>query len=118
MRRKMAEDKRPIAIWGTGVEAAAIYYQFYKDGKQTALFFDNYVETEGKFLDMQIVKPTFERVGMRYYTFVPCKYATYFNIVEQLIKYGLKEVCDFVYYACYNKKIAILHGNCHMEILR
>lgn len=29
----------------------------------------------------------------------------------------MKEIRDFIYYDSYNKKIAVLHGNCHMNVV-
>lgn len=53
---------RPVAIWGTGVEAAYIYYQLSKDGREAEVFFDNRIIGTGNFLDKRVIQPSSEHI--------------------------------------------------------
>ena len=108
---------KPIAIWGTDIEAAKIYYKLERDGQYVETFFDNRIEEDTYFLDKSVRKPTAEQVK-KYFVYVGCKYHTYRTIADQLEGYGMEEIKDFLWYDLFKKKIVILHGNCHMEILR
>lgn len=108
---------KPIAIWGTDIEAVKIYYKLEKDGYNVARFFDNNINENTYFLDKPVSKPSCSEVR-RYYIFIGCKYHTYRTISDQLEQYGLEEMLDYIWYELYKKKIVILHGNCHMDILR
>ncbi|MCH5249313.1 MAG: hypothetical protein J1E98_05255 [Lachnospiraceae bacterium] len=108
---------KPIAIWGTGREAARMYYELEKDGEYVDRFFDNYVQQDTYFLDKPVSKPTAEKVK-NYFIYIGCKYYTYRVIANQLEEYGLEEIKDFLWCNLYKKKIVVLHGNCHMDVLR
>lgn len=108
---------RPIAIWGTDREAAQIYYELEKDGEHVERFFDNNVQQDAYFLDKPVSKPVAEKVS-KYFIYIGCKYHTYRVIANQLDEYGLEEIKDYLWFDLYKKKIVVLHGNCHMNILR
>lgn len=107
---------KPIAIWGTDKEAARMYYELEKDGEYVEIFFDNNVQEDAYFLDKPVSKPVAEKVRC-YFIYIGCKYHTYRMIANQLEEYGLEEMKDFFWCKLYKKKIVVLHGNCHMEIL-
>lgn len=106
-----------IAIWGTGIEAAQIYYKLEQDGQIVERFFDNRIEEDGWFLDKPLYKPTPENTK-NYFIYIGCKYNTYRIIADQLETYGLEEMKDFLWYDLYKKKIVVMHGNCHIDMLR
>ena len=49
---------------------------------------------------------------------VAAKITTYSKIAKQLIDLGLNEFDNFIYYEWLEKKLVLLHGNCHMEVIR
>lgn len=52
------------------------------------------------------------------YFIIATKEKRYHEIKKQLIGEGRKEFEDFIYWKCFNKKIAFLYGNCHMSVIR
>lgn len=110
----MAEQ---IAVWGTDREAAEIYYKLERDGSGVAVFFDNAVAEDTRFLDRPVRKPTAENTA-GYFIYIACKSHVYRAIADQLESYGRREMTDYIWYGLYWKKIVLLHGNCHMTLLR
>lgn len=109
---------RPIAIWGTDKEGAETYFKLERDGYKVDCFFDNKIDGEESFfLDKKVKKPDLHKVK-GYFIFVACKYYTYQIITEQLESYGMNEIADFIFFDSYKKKVVLIHGNCHMEVLR
>lgn len=109
--------EKSIAVWGTDKEAVQIYYKLEQDGQKVERFFDNRIEEDDWFLDKPLSKPTSKNIKS-YFIYIGCKYHTYRIIADQLETYGLDEMRDFLWYDLYKKKIVVLHGNCHMSILR
>lgn len=112
-----SEKNKPIAIWGTDVEAAQIYYELRAAGYEIQIFFDNRIEKEITFLNIPVKKPN-EQLIKKYFIYVACKYETYFAISSQLEQMGRHEIKDFIYYKCFGKKIALIYGNCHTRVIR
>ena len=109
---------RKIAIWGTAIEAVTAFYQLCKEQIIVDAFFDNGCNSELIFLGKKVFRPSKENIK-EYYIVVACKYQTYFQIEEQLKdEYQFRSIVDFVYYKCINRKIIILHGNCHTTVVR
>lgn len=110
-------NQREIAIWGTDKEAAETCYRINKKGIAINCFFDNLSKGNEVFLGKRVIKPTKEAIA-NFYILVACKYNTYLVIAKQLKAWGYKEIEDFCYFDCIDKKVAILHGNCHVDIIR
>lgn len=109
-------DKNKLAIFGVSFHAQKCLYKLNRDGKDIDCYFDNnlYGETyRGK----TVLKPTQKNVDGKF-ILVAVSEKYYQTIRKQLIEMGLIEFKDFMYYTLLNKKIAIMYGNCHIEIMK
>lgn len=102
-----------IAIFGTGEQALINYYEIRKN-YEVVFFLDNYTEKR-EFLGRNVEKPDQLNV-YAYRIVVCCKY--YCEIATQLKSMGLIELKDFLPFGALGKQIVLLHGNCHMGILK
>lgn len=103
--------KDEVIVWGT--EVASIQFllthreiaiKYFIDGRKTIKFFDGkrcYVPEEANILPK------------RDYIVVATSETVYWEIKNYLEERGFKEFDDFCYYELFNKKIAIIYGNCH-----
>lgn len=61
---------------------------------------------------------TVKKHGGKIFIIVATKAAVYLKISEQLTKLGLIEFDDYIYYEWLHKRLVLLHGNCHMEVIK
>ncbi len=107
--------KQKIVIFGTGGHAARDFYTLRKD-YEVMWFFDNNKEG-GTFQSKEIKKPDSNNI-YKYFIAVSTSESFYAEIAEQLKRYGLMELKDFCLGSALGKKTVLLHGNCHMDILK
>ncbi len=109
-------------VWGTGVHAAQFLYgnqnltyiEFFIDnnasaGQNECLFFGKKVL---KFNDIQ--KDYLEK----FFLILATSKKVYMAISRQLHEMGYREFINFAYYQYFDKRVVLLHGNCHMDIIR
>lgn len=101
---------RKIVVFGAGKTGEKFVYQYYNK-VNIRCFWDN--KKEGELLGYQIRKP---KALKEYFIVVTC--ACYMEIREQLMQMGYCEFTDFVPYQIFDKKMAIVYGNCHMGAIR
>lgn len=102
--------KREIVLFGAGKIAEKFVYQYFNE-VNICYIWDN-LKT-GEFLGHQIKKPEYYK---KYFIIVTS--ISYFEIRNQLISMGYCEFHDFIPASIFNKKIAIVYGNCHMNAVK
>lgn len=107
-------SKKKIVLFGTGSVAESFYRQF-KNEVEILFCVDNTEKQNRTFHNLKILPPLKKNLT-DYFVVVASSF--YYEIRKQLIQLGLKEFVDFTYNGCIKKKIAILHGNCHIEVIR
>lgn len=103
--------QRKVIVWGTGINA--INFISTNEGIVEA-FIDSYKEGTS-FLGVPLYKPE-HILGLvkKYYIVIASSEYVYWDIKAILDNNGYVEFDDYCYYSVYNKKIAIIYGNCHV----
>ncbi len=107
-------------IWGTGIQAAQFSYANRKT-LDIEFYIDNAVEeNEWSFLGKKVLRyDEAESYGLEdYFIILAVTENTYAVIKEQLCRAGYNEFEKFAWYQFFFKKIVLLHGNCHMAIIK
>lgn len=107
--------KRKIVIFGTGEQAMQWYYRLRTD-YEVPFFLDN-DKNKKTFRGISVEQPNEQNVR-KHFIVVCSNAAHYVEISRQLKTYGLLELKDFCEGSVFGKKIIVLHGNCHMKILK
>lgn len=104
---------RQIVIWGTGKNA--VNFKLLNTDISIVAFIDSYrKETDIVWNNIPILLPDEAKSLIRNnYTVVATSESVYFDIKRVLEEYGLREFKDFCFYTCFEKKIAVIYGNCH-----
>lgn len=103
--------KKEIIIWGT--EVAAIKFMLTHKDVSIKYFIEGKKEIK-YFMGNKCLKPQeVDAVPGRDYIVVATSDKVYWEIKNYLEKQGLVEFDDFIYYELFQKKIAIIYGNCH-----
>ncbi len=104
-------NNRPIALFGVGFRGERFFYINNKR-ENIKMCFDNNGYGE-EFHGIPVLSP--EPSILRKY-FVIITIEDYRPIRNQLEEYDLKEFEDFIGWEFYDKKIALIHGNCYRRI--
>ena len=107
-------------VWGTGIHAAQFSYA-KRNLINIEFYIDNAVEeNEWTFFGKKVLKyDEAERFGLKdYFIILATAENVYSEIKKQLHEIGYKEFKSFAYYQFFLKKIVLLHGNCHMRIVK
>ena len=115
-RSKEMINEKQVIIWGTGLNAVQFTYQV-----EDILEIVGYIDSNGDYGQFN-GKPVCRLAEIldvrRYYIFFAGAISAYENEIRpQLLQLGLKEFENFMYAGWYHKKMALLHGNCHMHAL-
>lgn len=102
-----------VVVYGTGINAVKCVNLLEKHGIKVAFVLDG-KEGIGRFKNYPVYKPIVDKLK-KYYVVVASAYVTYPIIKEKLS--GLREFENYVYYGWLDKKIVLLHGNCHMDVI-
>ena len=105
-----------IAVFGTGLDSVKCTYYLKENGIQVAYYLNNKCNIE-KFSGMCVYEPTEENIK-NVYILVDASEASYPAISNQLQGMGLNEFDDYIYYEWAYKKVVLLHGNCHMSVIK
>lgn len=110
---KAGMDK--IVMFGAGDQAVLDYY-ILREHYDIAYVLDN-DEAKQLFYGKRVELP--DESNVRQYFIVVCMNGeNYLEVAEQLKSYGLKELRDFCPSGAMGKKIVLLHGNCHVRVLK
>ena len=116
MNKAIAEKiKNGVVVRGTGIHGARCTYMFQLSGIDIVCYIDrNGGNTfRGKPVYGVDFMPDKEMLLV-----VATNMDLYPTIASELRERGLVEFVNFAYYEWFIKDIVLLHGNCHMEILR
>lgn len=114
------DEKMKYVVWGTGVHAAQFLYH-HPHLNSIEFFIDNNVAEGGHLFRGKRVLKFSEVKGScteNYFFIVASSEKVYVEIKHQLQKEGYREFSDFAFCQYFDKNIAVLHGNCHMDIVR
>lgn len=111
-----AINERPVIIWGTGINAVQFTYQI-----KNTLKIAGYIDSNGdygQFAGKAVYRLSEISDYKEYYIFFAGTISVYESEIRpQLLQLGMKEFEDFMYAKWYQKKMVLLHGNCHMNAL-
>lgn len=106
---------RDIIIWGTGAVARRFYYNIMQEkAVRVRYFVDNAPVTS--FYGHEVYRPTRENCSK--YLVVVASDVYYEKIAIQMTGYGLKELRDFIPYEALGKEVVLVHGNCHVFVMK
>lgn len=104
---------KKVVMYGTGINAVKCVSLLEKNGIKIEFVLDG-KEGNGIFKNYPVYAPVIENLK-KYYVVVASACETYPIIREKLN--GLKEFESYIYYGWLDKKIVLLHGNCHMDVI-
>ena len=113
MEIKMKTKK--LALFGCGFEGEKIYYQLMRRGLRFERIYDNY--KTGHFYGNDILRIQEDCSVLKDMYILVSSSVYYDEIKKQLEGYGLKEFEDFIIGASYDKKLAVVNGNCYRQII-
>lgn len=105
-----------VVVFGTAFHAAQCLYYLRNKSIRVKYFFDNNCAGE-TFFGYSVYRPTKEKIAGNF-ILVATSEAVYQAISIQLQEFGMQEFDDYIYYEWLYKKIVLLHGNCHMSVIR
>lgn len=113
---------REVCVWGTGINSINFTYQHMERIKIIA-YIDNHKAKEGVFDNgrerVKILHPDeAEALIRKYFVIVAVSENTYWDIKKQLDSLGLSEFSDYCFHEVYEKKIAVIYGNCHVTPIK
>ncbi len=109
--------RRTIVIFGTGLDAVKCAYSFYNRGICIKYFLNNNSRID-TFLGCPVYEPDSKYLSDKVYVIVAVgTMPTYLVLSKQLKELHLGEFTDFIYYKWIDKKLVLLHGNCHMTVI-
>ena len=109
---------RDIVVFGTGIMAIRCTHYFEKRGITVKNYFNN-----GNVLKTFMSRPVYDIKEQNiqnsdYIIVAVINISDYIAISGQLSAIGMKEFKDFIYYGWLDKKLVLLHGNCHMIVIK
>lgn len=109
---------RNIAILGTSLDAVKCAYFLHKQNIPINCFLNTAAKID-TFMKYPVYEPDSDHLQTGTYIIVAVgTMATYLDLSNQLRKLGLKEFVDYAYYKWINRELVLLHGNCHMSIIK
>lgn len=111
------DNCNPIILFGTG-NLAELFYKKNKKLVDIKFCLDNDKNKQGKeFHNSKIYSPYDKNINIKDCRIIIAS-MYYSEISSQLKEMGLCEIEDFIPYNLFNKKIAIIYGNCHTRIIK
>ena len=108
---------KKYVIWGTGIDAVRLYYKI--DNCNDVIFFiDDKNAIQGKFLGKDVYRFAQVVDYIKNYTILIAAPRSYEIIKKKCIDNNLSEFNSFFPSEMLYKKMVILHGNCHMNVIR
>lgn len=115
MQNNALKNGRILVVFGTGLEAVRCMYYLQEKGITVAYYLNNNCKVE-QFCNCPVFEPNKENLR-DVFVLVASKEHVYPIISKQLEENGLSEFKDYIYYDWIDKKLVLLHGNCHMLII-
>lgn len=109
----MKKNYEKMVLYGAGYNGQKFYYSF-KDRDQISYVIDNYKTYFNERLHVYRLEDVCDELN-KDIILVAAEWESYIAIKENLKKRGLVEFYDFLPAEAYDKKIAVLHGNCYMD---
>ena len=110
-------QNREIVVFGTGLNAAKCTYYLKNKGISVKHYLNNYKSIDS-FMGRSVYDLK-EHIYKDIYVLVAVgDISAYITISNQLQSLGMQEFSDYLYYGWLNKSIVLLHGNCHMVIIK
>lgn len=111
------DNCNPIILFGTG-NLAELFYKKNKKLVDIKFCLDNDKNKQGKeFHNSKIYSPYDKNINIKDCRIIIAS-IYYSEISSQLKEIGLIEIEDFIPYNLFNKKIAIIYGNCHTRVIK
>lgn len=103
-------------MWGTGINSINFTYQH---SIKIIAYIDNHKAKDGVFDNgrerVKVFHPDeAEALIKKYFVVVAVSENAYWEIKKQLDNFGLTEFSDYCFHEVYEKKIAVIYGNCHV----
>lgn len=115
MKYRELKDKK-IGIFGIGFHAHKCLYLLNRNEINPVCYYDNNNEGINN-RGIRVLAP--DRITVSgVFIVVAVSEDKYQLIRKQLLDLGLKEFDDFIYYSLINHEMAILHGNCHIGVIK
>lgn len=109
-------NARKIALWGTGLEAVRFMYS--TDLNVELVIDSNRVLDDWTFRGLPVKKTTEIPNLKDYYIVIATSEGVYIQICDELLSQGLEEFNDFCYSKHIEKKLVVVHGNCHATLIK
>ncbi len=107
---------KKTVVFGTGLDAVKCIYHLQKREIEIAYCLNNNCKEE-QFCGYPVYEPDQNHLK-NVFLLVAVRSHVYPIISRQLQENGLLEFTDYIYYEWAYKKVVLLHGNCHMAIIR
>lgn len=110
--------KRKVSILGTGLDGVKCAYYLLTQNIPIKCFLNNNSEIE-TFMGYPVYEPDDMDASTGDYVIIAVgTMETYSELSKQLSRKGMYEFKDYVYYRWFGKKLVLLHGNCHIEVIQ
>ncbi|MCD7724854.1 MAG: hypothetical protein LUI12_04790 [Clostridiales bacterium] len=103
-----------IAVYGTGVNCLAFLME---NEKENIKYFIEEKKDIREFAGRPVLRLE-DALREKLFIVVASSASAYYEIKENLEKWGLCEFEDFTYYEIYQRKIALIYGNCHITPIK
>lgn len=113
----LLNEQRQIVVYGTGLNAVKWAFQYEKTGGNISYFL-NTDSAIDEICGKPVYSPGIRNVKNCYIVVAVSTEKIYLEISQKLQQWGLCEFEDYIYYRWLNKKMVLMHGNCHMTILK
>ncbi len=108
-------NKEKIVVYGTGIDGERFYYK-YKETYEIVFYVDKTGNRKFHGLQVYALNEALEKIK-NYFVVVATARAEYNELKKQWGGVKFVEFKNFVWMQDLGKKIAILYGNCHMDVL-
>jgi len=111
------KKQREIVVYGTGLSSVKWAFEREENGGNIKYFLnsDSKIDT---FCGKAVYSPDIRNVRNCYIVVVVSSVEIYMDVSRKLQQFGLREFDDYIYYQWINKKIVLIHGNCHLRIAK
>lgn len=105
-----------IVILGTGVDALRCTQKLIKIYEIQPEYYIVNDCKQNEFVEYRVFECDKKHIKGKY-VLVATSENTYSEIQKQLVSLGLEEFKDFIFYEWLFKKVVLLHGNCHLDVV-
>ncbi len=109
--------KRDVIVWGTGLDAVRYVYFLHRQKIPVKCILNNHHKMD-TCMGYPVCEPDQSVCGSGYVIIAVGTIKTYQEISKQLTQLSLREFEDYIYYKWIDRKLAFLHGNCHMTVIQ